>query len=60
MKLVLRVIGKDSGWFDLPNPFNSIPSKGDHIVYNGQSYLVSYLEYDYDGEGTVYICCLNN
>lgn len=63
MKLILRVLGDvgfNTNWKDLPNPFNSIPSKGDHLVFKGKSYIIMYLEYDYDGEGTIYLVCKEN
>lgn len=57
MKTVLRIINRESSYFDLPNPYNMVPSKGDNVTFDGIMYVVSYLEFDYDNN-TVYIVCL--
>lgn len=55
MKTVLRLIGKgDSEFVDIKNPNNMIPRKDDNFVFKGQSYVVSYVEFDFDDD-TVYI-----
>lgn len=55
MKTVLRLIEKgDSEYFDIPNPYNMIPRKDDNFVFKGRSYVVSYVEFDFDDD-TVYI-----
>lgn len=56
MKTVLRIVSRDreGGYFDIPNPYNMIPIRGDHFVYKQESYIVSLIEVDYDTD-TVYI-----
>jgi hypothetical protein len=51
MKTVLRLNGK---FIDVKNPNNMIPRKDDNFVFKGQSYIVSYVEFDFD-DNTVYI-----
>ena len=55
MKTVLRLISKGgSNYIDIDNPLNFTPSKGDNFVYKKESYIVSYIEYDFD-DNTLYI-----
>lgn len=54
MKTVLRILKQGSEYIDIPNPYNMVPSKGDYVVYNKESYVVSYLEFDFD-DNTLYI-----
>lgn len=56
MKTTLRIISREnrSRYKDIPNPFNMIPCEGDSLVWEGNSYGVNSIEYDYD-DNTVYI-----
>lgn len=55
MKTVLRVISRDgSEYIDIPNPYSMTPRKDDHFVWNGISYIVSWVEFDFD-TNTLYI-----
>lgn len=59
MKTVLRLINSLEGKFiDIENPYNMIPRKDDHFVYNKQPYIVSYVEFDFD-DNTVYIVSIS-
>ena len=55
MKTVLRLNGK---FVDIENPHNMIPRKDDNFVFEGQSYIVSYVEFDFD-DNTVYIVSIS-
>jgi hypothetical protein len=55
MKTKLRVISHEGDeYFDIPNPYNMIPRKDDHFVWQGSCYIVSYVEFDFD-TNTLYI-----
>lgn len=55
MITVLRILkGEKQGYKDIKNPSNILPAKGDYLVYEGGSYTVLHLEFDYD-TNTVYI-----
>ena len=56
MKKVLRILSFRGGnkWIDLPETIADIPRKGDSVVYNEDTYKVSYVEFDFD-EQTVFI-----
>ena len=56
MKKVLRILSIRGGnkWVDLPETITDIPRKGDSVVYNEDTYRVSYVEFDFD-EQTVFI-----
>lgn len=56
MKKVLRILSIEGGnkWIDLPETITDIPRKGDSVVYNEDTYKVSYVEFDFD-EQTVFI-----
>lgn len=56
MKKVLRILSTRGGnkWVDLPETIADIPRKGDSVVYNEDTYKVSYVEFDFD-EQTVFI-----
>ena len=49
MKTVLIVVSRDgSQYFDIPNPYNMTPRKDDHFVWDEVSYIVSWVEFDFD------------
>jgi len=56
MKTVLRLLARKegSGFIEIPNPYNMIPRKDDYIVWDGKSYIVGYVEFDFDSD-TLYI-----
>jgi hypothetical protein len=56
MKTVLRILSgiEGSEYFDIPNPYNMTPRKHDNFVWQGNSYVVSYVEFDFD-TNTLYI-----
>ena len=56
MKKVLRILSIKGGneWINLPETITDIPRKGDSVVYNEDTYKVSYVEFDFD-EQTVFI-----
>ncbi len=55
MKTKLRVISREgSEYFDIPNPYNMIPRKDDNFVWKEVSYIVSWVEFDFDSN-TLYI-----
>jgi len=57
---ILRVVGKNSkGFHKLYNVANFEPRKGDHIVWKKESYIVLYVEYDFD-DAIMYIVVENN
>ena len=59
MKTVLRLIGDGNSRFvDVKNPHNMIPRKDDNFVFEGRSYIVSYVEFDFD-DNTVYIVSIS-
>lgn len=60
MKTVLRIIDrKVSEYIDIPNPYNMIPTKDAHFVWETKSYIVSWVEFDFDNN-TLYIVTVNN
>ena len=61
MKTVLRVISRDVNdeYFDIPNPYNMTPRKDDHFVWKEESYMVSWVEFDFD-TNTLYIVSVKN
>ena len=49
MKTVLRKVGKEGNeYIDIPNPYNMIPRKSDYLVWMEVSYIVSWVEFDFD------------
>jgi hypothetical protein len=55
MKTVLRVISREgSKYFDIPNPYNMTPRKGDQLAWEKESYIVDWVEFDFD-TNTLYI-----
>ena len=55
MKTVLRIIDKKgSEYIDLKKKYNVLPKKDDYITFNGNNYIVMYLDFDFDDE-VVYI-----
>lgn len=55
MKTVLRLISREgSEYIDIPNPYSMTPRKDDHFVWSGVSYIVSWVEFDFD-TNTLYI-----
>jgi len=56
MKTVLRLITRKEGsnFIEVPNPYNMIPRKDDNFVWDGKSYTVGYVEFDFDSD-TLYI-----
>ncbi len=55
MKTVLRIIDKKgSEYIDLNKKYNVLPKKDDYITFNGNNYIVMYLDFDFDDE-VVYI-----
>jgi len=55
MKTVLRLINREgSMYFDIPNPFNMTPRKDDRFCWQQKSYIVDYIEFDFD-DNTLYI-----
>lgn len=60
MKTKLRVISREgSEYFDIPNPYNMTPRKDDHIVWQEESYMVDWVEFDFD-TNTLYIIVVKN
>ena len=60
MKTVLRIIDKKgSEYIDLNKKYNVLPKKDDYITFNGNNYIVMYLDFDFDDE-VVYIIIKNN
>lgn len=60
MKTVLRIIDKKgSVYIDLNKKYNVLPKKGDYITFNGNNYIVMYLDFDFNDE-VVYIIIKNN
>jgi len=48
MKTKLRAISREgSEYFDIPNPYNMTPRKDDHIVWEEESYMVDWVEFDF-------------
>jgi len=55
MKTVVRVVTREgSEYIDIPNPYNMLPRKDDHFVWKEVSYIVSWVEFDFDTD-TLYI-----
>jgi hypothetical protein len=55
MKTVLRIISREGDeYFDIPNPYNMTPRKDDNFVWKEVSYIVSWVEFDFDSN-TLYI-----
>ena len=55
MKTKLRVISREgSEYFDIPNPYNMTPRKDDHLAWEKESYMVDWVEFDFD-TNTLYI-----
>ena len=55
MKTKLRVISREgTEYFDIPNPYNMTPRKDDNFVWKEVSYIVSWVELDFDSN-TLYI-----
>jgi hypothetical protein len=55
MKTVLRIVSREgSEYIDIPNPYNMTPRKDDHFVWKEESYMVSWVEFDFD-TNTLYI-----
>lgn len=51
---IIRILhGKDIGYHDISSRL-PIPHKGDNIAFKSESYVVMYVEFDYDSS-TVYI-----
>ena len=51
----LRIIDKKgSEYIDLNKKYNVLPKKDDYITFNGNNYIVMYLDFDFDDE-VVYI-----
>lgn len=61
MKTILRVISRDVNdkFIDIPNPYNMTPRKDDHFVWKEESYMVSWVEFDFD-TNTLYIITVTN
>jgi hypothetical protein len=60
MKTVLRIIRKGtSEYIDIPNPYNMTPTKDDHFVWKEVSYIVTWVEFDFDSN-TLYIVSLTH
>lgn len=60
MRTVLRVISREgSEYFDIPNPYNMTPRKDDNFVWQSSSYIVSWIEFDFDTD-TLYIISVTN
>ena len=60
MKTKLRVISREgTEYFDIPNPYNMTPRKDDHIVWEEQSYMVDWVEFDFD-TNTLYVIVVKN
>ncbi|MFT6125843.1 MAG: hypothetical protein ACJAVA_000285 [Flavobacteriaceae bacterium] len=61
MNTILRIVSKSekSGYNEIDNLANFQPRKGDHLVYKGDSYIVSFVEYDFDN-ATMYIVVIEN
>jgi hypothetical protein len=61
MKTVLRVISRDVNdeFIDIPNPYNMTPRKDDHFVWKEESYMVSWVEFDFN-TNTLYIVTVTN
>jgi hypothetical protein len=60
MKTVLRIISREKDIYqDIDSPFNIVPRVNDHLVFKEESYMVEWVEFDYD-TGTVYIVCIEN
>jgi hypothetical protein len=60
MKTVLRLISREGDKFiDIPNPYNMIPRKDDNFVWKEKSYIVSWVEFDFD-ENTLYIVSITD
>lgn len=59
MKTTLKIVTRNSNeYIDIPNPYNMIPRKGDNFVWKEQSYIVSYVEFDFD-TNTLFIISTN-
>jgi hypothetical protein len=55
MKTVVRVVTREgSEYIDIPNLYNMVPRKDDHFVWKEVSYIVSWVEFDFDTD-TLYI-----
>lgn len=55
MKTTLRLISREGSEFiDIPNPYNMTPRKDDHFVWKEKSYIVAWVEFDFD-TNTLYI-----
>ncbi len=56
MKTVLRIVSREEGseFIDVPNPYNMTLRKDDHFVWKEESYMVSWVEFDFD-TNTLYI-----
>ena len=56
MKTILKIIDKEqiSSYHKIANPFNMLPRKDDYIVWKGASFIVDYVEFDFD-TNTLYI-----
>lgn len=60
MKTKLRVISREgTEYFDIPNPYNMTPRKDDNFVWKEVSYIVSWVEFDFDSD-TLYIVTVTN
>jgi hypothetical protein len=60
MKTKLRVISREgTEYFDIPNPYNMTPRKDDNFVWKEVSYIVSWVEFDFDSD-TLYIITVTN
>jgi hypothetical protein len=60
MKTTLRVISREgTEYFDIPNPYNMTPRKDDHIAWKEESYMVDWVEFDFD-TNTLYIIVVKN
>lgn len=60
MKTKLRVISREgTEYFDIPNPYNMTPRKDDNFVWKEVSYIVSWVEFDFDSD-TLYIITVKN
>jgi hypothetical protein len=60
MKTVLRLISREGDKFiDIPNPYNMTPRKDDNFVWKEESYIVSWVEFDFD-ENTLYIVSVSS
>lgn len=59
MKTVLKIITKEGNeYIDIVNNYDMTPRKDDHFVYNRESYIVSWVEFDFDTD-TLYIISIN-